>query len=113
MIKIYHNSRCRKSREGVDYLKSLHLDFEIVDYLKNPFTEKELSNLIHKLAIKPIELVRKNEPVWKENYKNKIVSDKQIIEILVANPKLIERPIVENQSKAVVARPANLIEKIV
>lgn len=113
MIKIYHNPRCRKSREGLQILEESGKDFEIVKYLENTPTKEELSDIIELLGIKPIDLVRKNESIWKENYKNKQLSDNEIITAMVENPKLIERPIVVNKNKAIVGRPPENIKKII
>ncbi len=112
MITIYHNNRCSKSREGVTFLKNLNVPFEIVNYLEQVPTYSELESLIKKLNITPIELVRKKEKVWIENFKGKNISDKEIIEAMVQNPKLIERPIVTNRHKAIIARPTELINTV-
>ena len=108
-MKIYHNPRCRKSREGLQLLESSHLDFEIIDYLKNPPSEKELRDILTMLGFKPIQLVRKNESIWKENYKNRELIDDEIVKAMCDNPKLIERPIVIKGSQAVLGRPADNI----
>ena len=113
MIKIYHNPRCRKSREGLEIIKESGKDFEIVEYLKNVPTKEELISIIKTLNISPTELVRKNETVWKEDYKGKSLSEGKIIEAMIQNPKLIERPIVINQNKAVVGRPPENIKTII
>ncbi|WP_027878902.1 arsenate reductase (glutaredoxin) [Mesoflavibacter zeaxanthinifaciens] len=113
MIKIYHNPRCRKSREGLQILEESGKDFEIVKYLENTPTKEELSDIIELLGIKPIDLVRKNESIWKENYKNKQLFDNETITIMIENPKLIERPIVVNKNKAIVGRPPENIKKII
>ena len=105
MIQIYHNSRCSKSRQCLSLIENSGKEFEVIKYLENPFTITELTDLISKLGIDPIDLVRKNEKLWIENYKKKPLSSKELIEIMVKNPKLIERPIVINGNKAVVARP--------
>jgi arsenate reductase len=105
MIKIYHNSRCRKSREALDLLKSNKLDFEVIEYLKEKLTKNQLQDLINKLGLKPLELVRKNEAIWKENFKDKVLTNNEIVEILSENPTLIERPIIELDNKAVIGRP--------
>ena len=112
MIKIYHNPRCSKSRMGVSYLEEKNLDFEIIKYLQDEFTVESLTAVIHQLNIKPIELIRKNEAIWKSEYKNIDLTDDQLIEAMVKKPKLIERPIVVNNNKAVVARPTEKIEDI-
>ncbi|MEN8125481.1 MAG: arsenate reductase (glutaredoxin) [Bacteroidota bacterium] len=109
---IYHNPRCRKSREGLAILKESNQDIEIVEYLKNPPTQDELTLIIKKLQIRPIELVRKNEAIWKEFYKGKELSDEQIVKAMVENPKLIERPIVITDNKAIVGRPPEIIKTI-
>ena len=108
---IYHNPRCRKSREGLDYLKSKGLEVEIIQYLKNPLTISELENLVELLGIEPQHLVRTNEIIWKDNFKGRDHSQKQILSILANNPKLIERPVISNGSTAIVGRPLeNLID---
>tara|TARA_B100001063_G_C16480759_1_gene412452 strand:+ start:25 stop:366 length:342 start_codon:yes stop_codon:yes gene_type:complete len=112
MLKIYHNTRCKKSREGLEILKNSGKEFQIKEYLKEPLSEGELENLIVKLKITPIQLVRKNEKIWKEEYKNRDLSDKEIITAMVKNPKLIERPVVETENNAVIGRPPSDIKKL-
>ena len=111
-MKIYHNPRCEKSREGLAILQESKLIFEIVNYLENPLSTGELTDIIKLLGIPPIDLVRKNEAIWKENFKGKNLSDSEIIAAMVQNPKLIERPIVINHHKAVIGRPPELIKSI-
>ncbi|MBT8294833.1 MAG: arsenate reductase (glutaredoxin) [Gramella sp.] len=112
MLKIYHNARCKKSREGLEILKNSGKEFEVKEYLKEPLNENELEELIKKLDITPIQLVRKNEKIWKESYKDKDLSDRELITVMVKNPKLIERPVVETEKKAVIGRPPSDIEKL-
>lgn len=112
MITIYHNNRCTKSRQGLALLEESGKDFDVVKYLENVPTENELKKIIDLLGISPIELVRKNEAVWKENFKDKDLSDAEIISAMVKNPKLIERPIVINGDKAVIGRPTEKISDI-
>lgn len=111
-MKIYHNPRCRKSREGLEILQKSGQPFEIVEYLNTPPIESELKDIISKLGIAPIELVRKNEAEWKENYKGKELSDEEVVKAMVTYPKLIERPIVIKGTKAVVGRPPENIKKL-
>ena len=113
MITIYHNSRCRKSREGLEILENSGKPFEIRKYLEDVPTVNELEELIDKLEIQPIELVRTNETIWKDNFKGKELSDTQIIKAMVENPKLIERPIVINGNKAIIGRPPERIIEII
>ena len=112
MIRIYHNPRCRKSREGLQILQESGVEFEIREYLKLTPTFEELSVIIKLLNIKPLDLVRKNEAIWKENYKGKTLSDNNIMTAMLENPKLIERPIVINNSKAIIGRPPENIKQI-
>lgn len=113
MIKIYHNPRCSKSRQGVTLLEKSGKDFEIVKYLDDVFTTDQLKTIIDTLGIKPIDVVRKNEAVWKSDYKGKNLSDDQVIEAMVKHPKLIERPIVVNGNRAVIGRPTETILEII
>ena len=113
IMKIYHNARCSKSRQGLALLQNSNKEFEIIEYLKTPLSEKELTDIIDKLQIEPLELVRKNEAIWKEKYKGKNLSNKQIINAMVENPKLIERPIVVNGDLAVIGRPLDKIVSII
>ena len=111
-MKIYHNPRCRKSREGVRYLESKKINFEVIDYIKNNLSSEQIRNILKKLQLKPIELVRKNEAIWKEKYKAKDFTDDQLIKILSNEPKLIERPIIVSEKLAVIGRPAENIDKL-
>ncbi|MBL6657468.1 MAG: arsenate reductase (glutaredoxin) [Flavobacteriales bacterium] len=104
-VTIYHNPRCSKSRQALSLLESKGCKTTVVEYLKKPLTVEQLSRIINDLNIKPIDLVRKNESVWKENYKGKELSDGELIDAMISNPKLIERPIVLSSKGAVVGRP--------
>ena len=111
-MKIYHNPRCSKSRQGLAILEASKLSFEIVKYLETPTSKDELTEIIKLLGIDPIDLVRKNEAIWKENYKGKTLTNSQVIKAMVENPKLIERPIIINNGKAVIGRPPEIIKTI-
>ena len=113
MIQILHNPRCRKSREGLSVLEESGKEFEVIKYLEDKLTNEQLIEIIGKLGIEPIELVRKNEAIWKTDYKSKELSDAQIISAMVENPKLIERPIIIKEHKAVIGRPAEHINNII
>ena len=104
-MKIYHNPKCSKSRQTLELLKSKTSEFEIIEYLKEPLDFDNIEVLLLKLEIQPKDLVRTNETIWKENYKGKELSDDNIIKAMVDNPKLIERPIVVHNNKAVIGRP--------
>jgi len=112
-MKIYHNTRCSKSRCGLQILEDSGQKFEIINYLKNPLSEKEIKNILKMLDFTPIQLVRKNEAIWKENYKNKALTDSEIIKAMAQHPKLIERPIVIKGNKAVIGRPSENINELI
>jgi arsenate reductase len=113
MIEIYHNPRCSKSRQTLEILENENQDVQIIKYLDNPPTYNQLQSIIELLGIKPIDLVRKGETIWKENFKGKILSEKELISAMIENPKLIERPIVINGKKAVIGRPPSKVLEIV
>ncbi len=113
MIKIYHNNRCSKSRNGLQILEESGKEFEVVKYLEDIPTINELKNIVSLLGIAPIKLVRKNEAIWKEQYKGKNLTDDALIDAMVKNPKLIERPIIINGNKAVIGRPPEKILDII
>jgi arsenate reductase len=112
MITVYHNARCKKSRESLELVKNSGKEYQIREYLKEPLSEEELGKLLDKLSFYPMQLIRTNEKIWKEEYKNKDLSDKELITVMVKNPKLIERPIVETPNTAVVGRPGSKIQDI-
>ncbi|WP_031425630.1 arsenate reductase (glutaredoxin) [Flavimarina sp. Hel_I_48] len=112
MLKIYHNPRCAKSREGLAILEASGKEFEIIKYLDNPPSYIQLSAIIGKLGIPAIDLVRTNEKVWKENYKGKELSEKDTIQAMVDDPKLIERPILIHNNEAIVGRPPEQFRKL-
>ncbi len=112
MIKIYHNPRCTKSRQGLALLEESGKEFEVVKYLDTPLTTEQLEEIITILDIKPIELVRKNEAIWKSDYKGKDLTDAQIVAAMIKNPKLIERPIVILDKNGVIGRPTELINEL-
>ncbi|WP_340074045.1 arsenate reductase (glutaredoxin) [Leptobacterium sp. I13] len=112
MIKIYHNPRCRKSREGLAILKASGKPFETVLYLDSPPSENELKQILGLLGIKPEGLLRKSEAIWKEKYKGKTLDDNAIIQAMTQYPKLIERPVVINGNKAIIGRPPEKINEI-
>jgi arsenate reductase (glutaredoxin) len=104
MIQIYHNPRCGKSRNCLAFVTEKETEVEIIKYLETPPSKKELTDLLQKLNLKPIQLVRVKESIWIEQYKNKSLSDDAIIEALAAHPILIERPIVIKGNKAIIGR---------
>lgn len=109
MIQIYHNPRCGKSRNCLAFIEETGKEYEIKKYLDNPPTVDELVVLLKKLNLKPLELLRQKEKTWIENFKNKEMTEEEIIKAMVENPILIERPIVVNGDKAIIGRD---LEKI-
>ena len=109
---IYHNPRCSKSRQGLQILEEYKVAFEIIKYLDTPPTKSELTEIIDKLNIAPIDLVRKGEVIWKEKFKGKTLTDPEIIQAMISYPKLIERPIVISNNRAVIGRPPSHIKSL-
>lgn len=109
MIKIYHNPRCTKSRQGLEALEKSGEQFEVIKYLENIPTKDELRKVLGYLNISAENLVRKNEAIWKENYRGKNLSEEEILDAMIQYPKLIERPIVLKDNKAVIGRPTEKI----
>lgn len=109
---IYHNNRCSKSRQALQWLREKDLDPEIKEYLKEPPSVDELKEVLKKLDIPAEELVRKSEAIYKENFKEKDFSEEEWIEILVENPRLIQRPIIIKDEKAVIGRPVEKLEEL-
>lgn len=105
-ITIYHNPRCSKSRQTLAIIQDRGINPEIIEYLKTPPSAVQLGDILRKLGLKPRQLMRQNEASYKETgADNPDLSDQQLIQIMVATPKLIERPIVVANGKAVVGRP--------
>jgi len=111
MLTIYHNPRCMKSRQTLALIEEKGENFIIKEYLKTPPSKEELKKITELLEIKPLDLIRKGEAEFKENYKGKNLSDDEWLDAMIAHPKLIERPIVLFENKAVIGRPPeNVLE---
>ena len=113
MIQIYHNSRCGKSRNCLAFMENSKKEFEVINYLINPPSFEELSDIIKKLNIRPIELVRQKEKIWIENFKEQNMTDEQIIQAMISNPILIERPIVIMGNKAIIGRDLEKVAEFI
>jgi len=109
-VTIWHNPRCGKSRDGVKLLEEKGIDAEVIKYLDTPPTKEELAALLKMLGITARELMRTKEAIYKELNLKEVTDEDQLIEAMVNNPKLIERPIVIKDGKAAIGRP---IENIV
>lgn len=112
MVTIYHNPKCTKSRATLGILQERGVEARIVEYLKSPPSKAELKAIIEKLGIRPEELVRKGEDVYKTKYAGKKLTDAQWIDAMISDPILIERPIVVSGSRAVIGRPPENVEQL-
>ncbi|MGD9976384.1 MAG: ArsC/Spx/MgsR family protein [Bacteroidales bacterium] len=112
MLKIYHNPRCKKSREGLAYLKSKTNEFEIRNYLSSGINPDDIREILLKSNLKPFQLVRSREDYFKTYLKGKNFSDDEWVQIIVQNPKILQRPIVVGNYRAVLANPPQNIDKI-
>lgn len=113
MYKVYHNTRCKKSRAGLQYLQDKGLEVEVIEYLKNPLSLIELTQLFAKLNHKPSEMIRKQEAIFKSKFKGKTFTEDEWIRIITENPKLLNRPIILKGNKAVWGDPVENIEGII
>ena len=106
-VSIYHNPKCSKSRQTLELLKSHNCDIQIIKYLKQPPSHSELQHIIEILNLQsPRELIRQKEAEYKSlHLDNENLSASELIEAMIANPKLIERPIVISGKRAVIGRP--------
>jgi len=103
---IYHNPRCSKSRQTLQLLQDNNVNAEIIEYLKTPPDENTLREILKQLGLKPRQLIRTNEDIYKElNLADESLSDDQLIQAMLNNPKLIERPIVVKDGKVAIGRP--------
>ena len=114
MTTIYHNPRCSKSRATLAILEQEGIDYFVVEYLKNPPTKKELTDILSKLGVSARSLIRKKEPIYKaEGLDNETLSEKELVSAMVTHPILIERPIVVANAKAVIGRPPESVLAII
>ena len=105
-MKIYHNPRCSKSRQALAILQDSKVEFEVIEYLTNPPTEQELREIIAKLGIAARDLIRQKEEEFKQlGVKQEVLSHDSAITLMANEPKLMERPIVVTDEKAVIGRP--------
>jgi arsenate reductase len=112
MYTIYHNPRCKKSRAGLQYATEKKMEFQVREYLKKPLSEAELTALVMKLHVKPRELIRTQEEAYRKELKGLNLNDEEWIKVMVENPRLIHRPIVEGKYKAVVGDPPENIDQL-
>jgi arsenate reductase len=107
MLKIFYKNTCSTCRNALAFIKeNTKEQVEIIEYMKEAPTQKELTDIIRMLGIKPELLVRRKEKLYKEEYKDKKLTGRQWIKAMAENPQLIERPIVIKGDKAIIGRPA-------
>ena len=111
-MKIYHNPRCQKSRSTLAILQENGIEPEIIKYLETPPTRDELKAILSYLGFQPSQLVRKTEKIYKEQFKGKTLTEEEWLDALAAYPKLIERPIVVKDNKAVIGRPPESVKEL-
>ena len=104
-VTIYHNPRCNTSRTTLELIRKKGIEPKVVEYLKTPPSEAELSAIVRKLGIKPLELVRRNEKIFKDQYAGQNRGDKEWIKAMIEHPILMQRPIVVRGEAAVIGRP--------
>jgi len=109
---IWHNNSCGKSRSALQILEENGIKPEVVKYLENPPTAKEIKDVLKKAGIKAHDLIRTGESIYKELYKGKTLSENEWIDAMVEHPILIERPVVIHGDKAVIARPPEKVLEI-
>ena len=106
MLRIIHNPRCRKSREALKLLQQKNIEPVIIEYLKTPLKKKQIEDILSYLNESDFnKIIRKNESIFKEKYKNKILSKSDLIQAIFEYPILLERPIVVKDKKAIIGRP--------
>jgi len=111
-VTIYHNPRCGKSRAGLALLEANGVEPRVIEYLKTPPSKAALRQIVKWLGIRPAELVRTGEEIYKRKFKGRTLSDEQWLEALAKNPILIERPIVVKGARAVVGRPPEKVLEV-
>ncbi len=112
MYTIYHNPRCKKSRAGLQHIIEKGMEHQVREYLKDPLSEEELTTLLMKLHKKPVEMIRTQEEYFRKELKGLNMNDMEWIKVMIENPKLIQRPIVEGKYKAVLGDPVENIDEL-
>jgi arsenate reductase len=109
---VYHNPRCSKSREVLQRLRDEGIEPKVVEYLKEVPSERELEMLVMKLGVRPEELVRKSEQLYKDRFKGLRFNDHEWVRVMHEHPVLIERPIIVKGHKAIIGRPTERIDEL-
>ncbi len=113
-IIVYHKPTCTTSRKVIKALTEKGVDFEKVNYYETPFTKTKLNDLLKRMKKKPSDILRKKDKIYKElDFKNKKYTEKQILDLMIKHPDLIERPIVQKGAKVILARPPETVNEII
>ncbi len=105
MVKVLHNNNCSKSRAILEYLDENGVPFEVIDFVQNPLSMLELRTVLKKLGMGVHEIIRKNDPLFVEQYSGKEMTDEEWMQVLIDNPQLMQRPILIKSSMAMIGRP--------
>ena len=105
IMKIYHNTSCSKSCKALDLLLQSNFEFDVKQYVNEALTKLELEDLLRKLKLQPLDIIRTNEPLFIENFQGKEYSFDQWLQVIIDNPSLMQRPIIVSGDKAIIARP--------
>lgn len=104
-VIIYHNGTCSKCKGALELLQEMNVPHEVRFYIAEPLSGTELARLLDKLNLPPEALIRKDEPLFREQYEGRNIGDREWLELLLRHPELMQRPIVERGGKAIIARP--------
>jgi arsenate reductase len=112
-VTIYQKPTCSTCRQAVQLLKESGKPFTTVNYYEKPFTKAHLKSLLKKAGLSPKEILRTKEDIYRElRLAKKDLSDDEWLEVLIAHPDLIQRPIVEKGEKVILARPAESVKEL-
>lgn len=112
-ITIYHNGVCSKSKGALEILQETGIPHSVRWYVAEPLTLSELTELLQKLCVPPSQLVRTSEPLYKELFEGKTISENDWVDILLEYPELIQRPVIVKGDKAFIARPPERVYELI
>ncbi len=107
--KLYHNPRCSKSRQALALIREHGIDVDVVEYMKSPLPRAQMQELLRKLGFGPRDLIRKFEAEFKSAGVTDETSDDELLDLMLAHPKIIQRPVIEVGEQALVGRPPERI----
>lgn len=111
-IKIWHNANCSKSRAALEFLQNKDLNIDVLEYMKETFNEDDLKEVLNLLDIKAHDLIRSSEDLYVKLNLSENDSEEKLIETMLLNPSLIQRPIIIKNKKAVISRPFSKLEEL-